>query len=78
MIANEDKITAGGAILARLKAVASTTIFRQFRPDFRRSSKGWRGCGAANSAAASDHHPAESAAMAMAHGYYLATGRAQA
>lgn len=72
-------ITAGGAILARLKAVGVDYIFANSGTDFPPIIEGL--------AEAKAKHiplptaiviPHENAAMGMAHGYYLATGRAQA
>ncbi|PZU24563.1 MAG: thiamine pyrophosphate-requiring protein [Shinella sp.] len=72
-------ITAGGALLARLKAVGVDYIFANSGTDFPPVIEGL--------AEASAKHiplpkalviPHENAAMGMAHGYYLATGRAQA
>lgn len=72
-------ITAGGAILARLKAVGVDYIFANSGTDFPPIIEGLA------EAAAKDIAlpraiviPHEHAAMGMAHGYYLATGRAQA
>src|SRR5579859_2809290 len=75
----KDMITAGGAILGRLKAVGVDYIFANSGTDFPPIIEGL--------AEASAKHialpqaiviPHESAAMGMAHGYFLATGRAQA
>jgi acetolactate synthase I/II/III large subunit len=72
-------ITAGGAILARLKAIGVDYIFANSGTDFPPIIEGLA------EAAAKDIAlpraiviPHEHAAMGMAHGYYLATGRAQA
>lgn len=74
-----DQITAGGAILARLKAVGVDYIFANSGTDFPPIIEGL--------AEASAKHiplpkaiviPHENAAMGMAYGYYLATGKAQA
>jgi acetolactate synthase-1/2/3 large subunit len=72
-------ITAGGAILARLKVVGVDYIFANSGTDFPPIIEGLA------EAAAKDIAlpravviPHEHAAMGMAHGYYLATGRAQA
>jgi acetolactate synthase I/II/III large subunit len=72
-------ITAGGALLARLKAVGVDYIFANSGTDFPPIIEGLA------EAAAKDIPlpravviPHEHAAMGMAHGYYLATGRAQA
>ena len=72
-------ITAGGAILARLRAVGVDYIFANSGTDFPPIIEGLA------EAAAKDIAlpralviPHEHAAMGMAHGYYLATGRPQA
>src|SRR6201987_880712 len=72
-------ITAGGAVLARVKAVGVDYIFSNSGTDFSPIIEGL------GEAAAKQIPlpkaiviPHESAAMAMAHGYYLASGRAQA
>jgi acetolactate synthase-1/2/3 large subunit len=72
-------ITAGGAILARLKAVGVDYIFANSGTDFPPIIEGLA------EAAAKDIAlpraiviPHEHAAMGMAHGYYLATGKPQA
>ncbi len=72
-------ITAGGAVLARLKSVGVDYIFANSGTDFPPIIEGLA------EAAAKDIAlpraiviPHEHAAMGMAHGYYLATGRAQA
>jgi acetolactate synthase-1/2/3 large subunit len=74
-----ETITAGGAILVRLKAVGVDYIFANSGTDFPPIIEGLA------EAAAKDIAlpraiviPHEHAAMGMAHGYYLATGRAQA
>ncbi len=74
-----ETITAGGAILARLKVVGVDYIFANSGTDFPPIIEGLA------EAAAKDIAlpraiviPHEHAAMGMAHGYYLATGRAQA
>jgi acetolactate synthase-1/2/3 large subunit len=73
------RITAGGALLARLKVVGVDYIFANSGTDFPPIIEGL--------AEANDRKiglptalvmPHEAAAMGMAHGYYLATGRAQA
>ena len=73
------KITAGGAVLARLKAVGVDYIFANSGTDFPPIIEGLA------EASAKDIDlpkaiviPHEHAAMGMAHGYYLGTGRAQA
>nr|WP_295464693.1 thiamine pyrophosphate-requiring protein [Mesorhizobium sp.] len=72
-------LTAGGALLARLKAVGVDYIFCNSGTDFPPIIEGLA------EAMAKDIPlpralimPHESAAMGMAHGYYLATGRSQA
>src|SRR5262245_4722578 len=72
-------LTAGGAPLVRLKAVGVDYIFCNSGTDFPPIIEGLA------EAAAKDVPlpmaviiPHESAAMGMAHGYYLATGRSQA
>jgi acetolactate synthase-1/2/3 large subunit len=74
-----ETITAGGALLARLKAVGVDYIFANSGTDFPPIIEGLA------EAAAKDIAlpraiviPHEHAAMGMAHGYYLATGRPQA
>jgi acetolactate synthase-1/2/3 large subunit len=76
---NPVRLTAGGALLARLKAVGVDYIFANSGTDFPPIIEGLA------EATAKDVPlptalvmPHEGAAMAMAHGYYLATGRAQA
>ena len=72
-------ITAGGALLARLKAVGVDYIFANSGTDFPPIIEGLAEAEAQNiSLPSALIMPHESAAMAMAHGYYLATGRAQA
>ncbi|AUG53451.1 thiamine pyrophosphate-requiring protein [Thalassospira marina] len=72
-------LTAGGAVLARIKAVGVDYIFANSGTDFPPIIEGLA------EAAAKDIPlpealimPHENAAMGMAYGYYLATGRAQA
>jgi acetolactate synthase-1/2/3 large subunit len=72
-------ITAGGALLARLKAVGVDYLFCNSGTDFPPIIEGLA------EAAAKDIPlpralimPHEAAAMGMAHGYYLATGKSQA
>lgn len=74
-----DTLNAGGALLSRLKAVGVDYIFCNSGTDFPPIIEGLA------EAAAKDLPlpealvmPHEAAAMGMAHGYYLATGRAQA
>ena len=72
-------ITAGGAILARLKAVGVDYIFANSGTDFPPIIEG---IAEAHAKGIALPHavviPHEHAAMGMAHGYYLATGRPQA
>ena len=72
-------LTAGGAVLARMKAIGIDYIFANSGTDFPPIIEGLA------EAAAKDIDlphalvmPHENAAMGMAHGYYLATGKAQA
>jgi acetolactate synthase-1/2/3 large subunit len=74
-----ETLTAGGALLARLKAVGVDYLFCNSGTDFPPIIEGLA------EAAAKDVPlpralimPHEAAAMGMAHGYYLATGRSQA
>lgn len=76
---NHQTITAGGALLTRLKAIGVDYIFANSGTDFPPIIEGLA------EAAARDLQlpkaiviPHENAAMGMAHGYFLATGRAQA
>ncbi|WP_262271065.1 thiamine pyrophosphate-requiring protein [Microvirga yunnanensis] len=76
---NNQTITAGGALLTRLKAIGVDYIFANSGTDFPPIIEGLA------EAAARDLQlpkaiviPHENAAMGMAHGYFLATGRAQA
>jgi acetolactate synthase-1/2/3 large subunit len=74
-----DALTAGGALLARLKAVGVEVIFASSGTDFPPIIEGLaqaaaRGIDLPHALVM----PHESAAMGMAHGYYLATGRGQA
>ncbi len=76
---DSETMTAGGALLARLKAVGVDYIFANSGTDFPPIIEGLA------EAAAKDIPlpvslvmPHEGAAMGMAHGYYLATGRPQA
>ncbi|MGF1622491.1 MAG: thiamine pyrophosphate-requiring protein [Rhodomicrobiaceae bacterium] len=72
-------ITAGGALLARMKAAGVDYIFANSGTDFPPIIEGLAEAEALNiDLPVSLIMPHESAAMAMAHGYYLATGRAQA
>jgi len=74
-----DKITAGGAVLARLKAVGVDYIFANSGTDFPPIIEGLAEAAAKQiPLPKAIVIPHESAAMAMAHGYYLASGRAQA
>jgi acetolactate synthase-1/2/3 large subunit len=72
-------ITAGGALLARLKVVGVEYIFANSGTDFPPIIEGLAEA-AANGIELPKAIviPHEHAAMGMAHGYYLATGRAQA
>ena len=72
-------LTAGGAVLARMKAIGIDYIFANSGTDFPPIIEGLA------EAAAKDISlphalimPHENAAMGMAHGYYLATGKTQA
>lgn len=74
-----ETMTAGGALLARLKAVGVDYIFANSGTDFPPVIEGLaqaeaRGIPLPQALVM----PHESAAMGMAHGYYLATGRPQA
>ncbi len=72
-------ITAGGALLARLKAVGVDYIFANSGTDFPPIIEGLAEARARNiDLPTSLIMPHETAAMGMAHGYYLATGKAQA
>ncbi|MGD0107338.1 MAG: thiamine pyrophosphate-requiring protein, partial [Rhodopila sp.] len=74
-----DTITAGGAILARLKTVGVDYIFANSGTDFPPIIEGLAEAAAKGIALPrAIVVPHEHAAMGMAHGYYLATGRAQA
>ena len=74
-----ETITAGGAILARLKAVGVDYIFANSGTDFPPIIEGIAEANAKNIAVPQALViPPENAAMGMAHGYYLATGRPQA
>lgn len=72
-------MTAGGALLARLKAIGVDYIFANSGTDFPPIIEGLAEADAKNvplpQALVMPH---ESAAMGMAYGYYLATGRSQA
>ncbi|WP_417805812.1 thiamine pyrophosphate-requiring protein [Thalassospira lucentensis] len=77
--AGQITLTAGGAVLARMKAIGIDYIFANSGTDFPPIIEGLA------EAAAKDIKlphalimPHENAAMGMAHGYYLATGKAQA
>jgi acetolactate synthase-1/2/3 large subunit len=72
-------ITAGGALLARLKAVGVDYIFANSGTDFPPIIEGLAEASAKDiSLPRAIVIPHENAAMGMAHGYFLATGRAQA
>jgi acetolactate synthase-1/2/3 large subunit len=76
---SESTLTAGGAILARLKAVGVDYIFANSGTDFPPIIEGIAEAHAKNIALPQALViPHEHAAMGMAHGYYLATGRPQA
>jgi acetolactate synthase I/II/III large subunit len=72
-------ITAGGAVLARLKAVGVDYIFANSGTDFPPIIEGLAEASAKDiSLPKAIIIPHENAAMGMAHGYFLASGRAQA
>ncbi len=74
-----DFITAGGALLARLKAVGVDYLFCNSGTDFPPIIEGLAEAAARDIALPQALiMPHEAAAMGMAHGYYLATGRSQA
>jgi acetolactate synthase-1/2/3 large subunit len=74
-----DTMTAGGALLARLKAVGVDYVFANSGTDFPPIIEGLSEAAARTiDLPQALVMPHESAAMGMAHGYYLATGRAQA
>ncbi len=74
-----NKIIAGGAILARLKAVGVDYIFANSGTDFPPIIEGLAEANAKDiPLPKAIVIPHENAAMGMAHGYFLATGRAQA
>ena len=76
---SEPSITAGGAILARLKVIGVDYIFANSGTDFPPIIEGIAEAHATNVALPQAIViPHEHAAMGMAHGYYLATGRPQA
>lgn len=75
----EGRITAGGALLARLKTLGVDYIFANSGTDFPPIIEGLAEAEARGIALPQALvMPHESAAMGMAHGYYLATGRSQA
>jgi acetolactate synthase-1/2/3 large subunit len=77
--AEQGRISAGGALLARLKAVGVDYIFANSGTDFPPIIEGLAEAEAKKlDLPVPLVMPHESAAMGMAHGYYLATGRAQA
>jgi acetolactate synthase-1/2/3 large subunit len=77
--AKPETITAGGALLARLKVVGVDYIFANSGTDFPPIIEGLAEAAARDIALPrAVVIPHEHAAMGMAHGYYLATGRAQA
>jgi acetolactate synthase-1/2/3 large subunit len=72
-------MTAGAGLLARLKRLGVDVIFANSGTDFPPIIEGLAEAGARGlDLPDAVVMPIESAAMAMAHGYYLATGRAQA
>ena len=74
-----DGLTAGGALLARLKAVGVDVIFANSGTDFPPIIEGLAEAAAKGiDLPQALVMPHESAAMGMAHGYYLATGNGQA
>lgn len=74
-----EHITAGGAILTRLKALGVDYVFANSGTDFPPVIEGLAEARARNIALPRALViPHEHAAMGMAHGYYLMTGRAQA
>jgi acetolactate synthase-1/2/3 large subunit len=74
-----ESITAGGAMLARLKVVGVDYIFANSGTDFPPIIEGLAEAAAKDIAVPrAVVIPHEHAAMGMAYGYYLATGRAQA
>jgi acetolactate synthase-1/2/3 large subunit len=78
-IAAPRTMTAGGALLARLKAVGVDYIFANSGTDFPPIIEGLAEAEAKGiDLPQALIMPHEGAAMGMAHGYYLATGRAQA
>jgi acetolactate synthase-1/2/3 large subunit len=78
-ITQPSTMTAGGALLARLRAVGVDYIFANSGTDFPPIIEGLAEAEAKGvDLPQALVMPHEGAAMAMAHGYYLATGRAQA
>lgn len=78
-VSDTRRMTAGGALLARLKSVGVDYIFANSGTDFPPIIEGLAEAEAKGVALPQALvMPHESAAMGMAHGYYLATGRAQA
>ncbi|MEW9807914.1 thiamine pyrophosphate-requiring protein [Mesorhizobium sp. ZMM04-5] len=72
-------LTAGGALLVRLKAIGVDYVFCNSGTDFPPIIEGLAEAAAKGIALPTAVViPHESAAMGMAHGYYLATGRSQA
>ncbi len=72
-------ITAGGALLARLKTVGVDYIFANSGTDFPPIIEGLAEAASSNIDLPTPLiMPHETAAMGMAHGYFLATGKAQA
>ena len=77
--AGRDTLTAGGALLARLKVVGVEYVFANSGTDFPPIIEGLAEAAAKGiDLPQALVMPHESAAMGMAHGYYLATGRGQA
>jgi acetolactate synthase-1/2/3 large subunit len=78
-MSRDDSITAGGAIFTRLKALGVDVVFANSGTDFPPVIEGLAEATAKNIALPRALViPHEHAAMGMAHGYYLLTGRAQA
>ena len=79
MLTDAQSLTAGGALLARLKTIGVDYIFANSGTDFPPIIEGLAEA-AAKSVPLPEAlvMPHEGAAMGMAHGYYLATGRSQA
>ena len=74
-----ERLTAAGALLARLKALGVDYVFANSGTDFPPIIEGLAEAAAKGIALPQALvMPHESAAMGMAHGYFLATGRGQA